>query len=86
MNMWRIGGLVLVAGLALFLITVLLKLLLVAVAVGLLVRVVGVRLTSRLFGPIGRGSLQESPVIAIDNPSYRTPVQRMSYDRVIQIG
>ncbi len=84
--MWRIGGLVLVAGLALFLITVLLKLLLVAVAVGLLVRVVGVRLASRLFGPIGRGGLQASSVIAIDNPAYRTSVQRMSYDRVIQIG
>lgn len=86
MNMWRIGGLALVAGLALFLITVLLKLLLVAVAVVLLVRVVGARLASRLFGPVGRGGLQASPVIAIDNPSYRPPVQRMAYDRVIQIG
>lgn len=84
--MWRIGGLVLVAGLALFLITVLLKLLLVAVTVGLLVRVVGVRLASRLFGQVGRGGWQASPVIAIDNPSHGMPRQHMTYDRVIQIG
>lgn len=86
MNTWRIGGLVLVAGLALFLITVLLKLLLVAAAIGLLVRVVGVRLASRLFGQVGRGGWQASHIIAIDSPSHRMPMQRMAYNRVIQIG
>jgi hypothetical protein len=86
MNMWRIGGLVLVAGLALFLLTVLIKLLIVAVTVGLLVRVVGFRLASRLFGQIGRGGWQQSQVIAIDSPVYRTPVRQMAYDRVISIG
>lgn len=84
--MWRIGGLVLVAGLALFLLTVLLKLLLVAVAVGLLVRVVGARLASRLFGQVGRGGWQMNQPISIDSPAYRMPMQHRAYDRVIQIG
>jgi len=86
MKIWRIAALALVAGLALFLITVLLKLLIIAVAVGLLVRVVGFRLASQVFGRVERGNWQMNQPIAIDSPAYRTPVRQMGYDRVISIG
>ncbi|WP_254448572.1 hypothetical protein [Spirosoma rhododendri] len=86
MKIWRIAALALVAGLALFLITVLLKMLIIAVAVGLLVRVVGFRLASQVFGRVERGGWQMNQPIAIDSPVYRTPARQMAYDRVIQIG
>jgi hypothetical protein len=86
MNMYRIAGLALVAGLALFLLSILIKLLLVAFAAVLVVRVVGGFLMSRMVGSLGRSGWQSTQVISIDNPAYRVPMHRVSVDRVIPIG
>ncbi|GAB3559179.1 hypothetical protein GCM10027577_51510 [Spirosoma fluminis] len=86
MNMYRVAGLALAAGLALFLLSVLIKLLLVTFAAVLVVRVVGGYIWSRTAGSLGRGGWQSTNVIAIDNPAYRSPMSRVSVDRVIPIG
>ena len=86
MNIWRVAGVALMAGLALFLISILLKLLLVALAVGLLVRVVGGRLMGRFSGPAARVGWQQTEIISIDNPTYRSPMNRAGFERIIPIG
>ncbi|MFD2574214.1 hypothetical protein ACFSUS_26500 [Spirosoma soli] len=87
MNIWRITGVALLAGLALFLVTILLKLLLIAAVVAVILRVVGGRLAGRMFGPMGRGRFAHSNnIISIDNPSYRYPMNRAGFERVIPIN
>lgn len=83
---WRVAGLVLAVGLALFLLTLILKVLLVGLGAFLLVRVVGARLAGRSFGRFDRGGWQSSDIISIDNPTYRSPMSIRSYERVIPIG
>ncbi|GAB4017963.1 hypothetical protein GCM10028808_51000 [Spirosoma migulaei] len=83
---WRVAGLVLAVGLALFLLTLILKVLLVGLGAFLLVRVVGARLAGRTFGRFDRGGWQSSDIISIDNPGYRLPVSSRSYDRIIPIN
>ena len=86
MKIWRVAGVALVAGTALFLVFTLLKLLLIAGAAFLLVRVVGGRLAGRAFGRVERGGWQPTDIISIDNPAYRSPMNRGGYDRVIAIS
>lgn len=86
MKIWRVAGVALVAGLALFLVFTLLKLLLIASVAFLLVRVVGGRLAGRSFGGLGRGNWPSTDIISIDNPAYRSPMNRGGYDRVISIS
>ncbi len=86
LNIWRIGGIALVAGLALFLISLLVKVVLVVLATALVVRAVGGRFMGRSFGPVGRMGGPATDIISIDNPAYRTPVNRLGFDRVIPIG
>ncbi|MBD2754440.1 hypothetical protein [Spirosoma validum] len=84
---WRVAGVALAVGLALFLLTLIIKVLLVGAGLFLLARVVGPRLMGgRAFGPLGRGGWQSSTIISIDNPTYRSGVTRASYERVIPIG
>ena len=83
---WRVAGLALVAGLVLFLVSLLVKFLLVALGTVLLVRVVGPRLAGRAFGPLGRGGWQSSDIISIDNPAYRSNGRSERYERIIPIG
>lgn len=85
MHIWRIAGVALVAGLTLFLVSVLLKLLLVAAAAFLLVRVVGGRLIGRNFNRLGRGGWQSADIISIDNPAYYSPMNRGGSGRIIPI-
>lgn len=72
----------LIAALALFLLSVLIKLLLVVGITLLLVRAVGMRLAGRFGRPEGRMGWPSSAIISIDNPGgyyrpmYRTPVGR----------
>lgn len=86
MNIWRVAGVALMAGLALFLISLLLKLLLIALGVGLLMRVVGGRLASRFFGPAARVGWQQTEIISIDNPIYRSAMNRAGSERIISIN
>lgn len=81
MNIWRVTGIVLTAGLALFLVSILLKLLVVALAAFLVVRVAAGRLMGRGYGPLGRGNWSANNIISIDNPAYRSPMNRAGYDR-----
>ena len=74
------------AALALFLVSILLKLLLVGLAVALVARVVGGRLAGRAFGSLGRRGWQSTHIISIDNPAYRSPMSRMTADRIIPIN
>jgi len=83
---WRVAGLALVVGLALFLLTLIVKILLVGAGLFLIVRVAGARLAGHSFGQLGRGGWQQSNIISIDNPSYRSGASRGSYDRVIPIS
>jgi hypothetical protein len=91
MVMWRIAGVALLAGLALFLVSLLIKLVLVALAVGLTLRIAGGFIASRFFGAqLGRGQnrWQQPQVIAIDRPvpSFRATPVSATYDRVIAIS
>jgi|GEM_PF-1479777 hypothetical protein len=91
MAIWRIAGVALVAGLALFLVSLLIKLLLVALAVGLVVRIAGRYIASRFFGAQlgrGQGQWQQPQVIAIDSPTpaFRATPISATYDRVIPIS
>lgn len=81
MNLYRIAGMAFVAGLALFLLSVLVKLLLVAAATVLLVRGVGGYLMRRRFGGLGRGGWSSTEPISIDNPAYRSSMSRAGFDR-----
>lgn len=85
MKIWRIAGIVLMAGLVLFLVTVLLKLLFVALAAALLIRVVGGRLMRRFAGPMAQNRWQADHIISIDNPTYRSPMWANA-ERVIAIN
>ena len=85
MKIWRIAGIALMAGLVLFLLTVLLKLLFVALAAALVIRVVGGRLMHRFYGPLQAGRGQASHIISIDNPTYRSPMWANT-ERVIAIN
>lgn len=82
----KVAGVVLAAGLVLFLVSLILKVLLVGAGLFLLARVVGPRLMGRSYGPLGRGNWQSSNIISIDNPSYRSPMNRGSFERVIAIN
>lgn len=87
MNIWRIAGVVLVAGLALFLLSLLVKLLLISLATVVLIRVVGGRLAGRFYGPRGRmGGSSTDDIIAIDNPTYRSAMNQAGFERVISIS
>ncbi|WP_461078064.1 hypothetical protein [Spirosoma flavus] len=83
---WRVAGVALAVGLALFLLTLILKVLLVGLGLFLVARVVASRLAGRTFGPIGQGNWQQSTIISIDNPTYRSGVTRANFERVIPIG
>ncbi|MFD2934286.1 hypothetical protein [Spirosoma flavum] len=83
---WRVAGLALVVGLALFLLTLVVKILLVGLGLFLIVRVAGARLAGRSFGQLGRGNWQSSDIISIDNPTYRSRVNSGSFDRIIPIS
>jgi hypothetical protein len=86
MHIWRIAGLALAAGLALFLVTLLLKLVLVAAVAFMLIRIIGWQLARRFSGNLGRGRWQPNHAIAIDNPTYRTPMSMKGYTRVVPIS
>lgn len=86
MNIWRIAGIALMAGLALFLISILLKLLLVALAAALVIRVVGGRLMHRFGGHRQRMGWSSSNIISIDNPTYRSPMNQAAFERIIPIS
>lgn len=84
---WRVAGVALAVGLALFLLTLILKVLLVGAGLFLLARVVGPRLLGyRAYGPLGRGGWQSADIISIDNPTYRSGASRANYERIIPIG
>ena len=82
---WRIAGVAVVAGLALFLLSLVVKFLLVGLGLFLLVRVVGPRLMGRSFGRMERGGWQQADIIAIDNPTYQSGSSAGRFDRVITI-
>ena len=82
----RVFGVALAVGLALFLLTLVLKILLVGGLLFLMVRVVGPRLMGRAYGSLDRGGWQANNLISIDNPAYRSGVPNRSYERVISIG
>ncbi|WP_020606256.1 hypothetical protein [Spirosoma spitsbergense] len=82
---WRIAGVAVVAGLALFLLSLVVKFLLVGMGLVLLVRVVGPRLMGRAFGRMERGGWQQANIIAIDNPAYHSGRSTGHFDRVIAI-
>jgi hypothetical protein len=86
MRIWRVAGVVLAAGLVLFLLSLLVKMLLIGAAIFLLVRVVGARLMGRSFGPLGQGNWSSATIISIDNPTYRSPVNQAGFGRIIPIG
>ncbi|GAB3746395.1 hypothetical protein [Spirosoma pomorum] len=90
MAIWRITGLVLLAGLALFLVSLLIKLLLVALAVGLIVRIAGGFIADRFFGSRfqSQGRWQQPQIISIDNPTptYQAIPVKAVYGRVIPIS
>lgn len=83
---WRVAGVALAVGLALFLLSLVLKILLVGLGLFLLVRVVGPRLAARTFGRVERGDWQSSDIISIDNPAYRSGNYRQHADRIIAIA
>jgi hypothetical protein len=83
----RVLGVALIAGVALFLLSLIVKVLLIGAGLFLLARFVGPRLLGgRAYGPLGRGDWQSSNIISIDDPTYRSGVPSRSYERVISIG
>lgn len=86
MNMLRVAGVALVAALALFLLSVLIKMLLIVAGIALLARVGG-RMLYRFYGPLGPKRWNSGNIISIDNPAgYRSPVSQPRFERVISIG
>ena len=83
---WRIAGFALMAGLVLFLVSLIIKVLLVGLVTFGLVRFVGPRLAGRAFGPLGRGGWSQSDVIAIDSPTFRSGIGHQRYERIIAIN
>lgn len=86
MNIWRIAGMALVAGLALFLISILFKLLLIAGVTVVLIRVVGRQLAGRFFGRMGRVVGTSADIISIDNPTYHSAAGWAGFDRIVPIS
>jgi hypothetical protein len=92
MNIFRIGGVIFLAGLALFLISMLAKLLIVAGLAFLALRVIGRQIARRFahYGPpsVGQPYGPSTSIIAIDNPAgYRTPAYGQApFGRVISIN
>lgn len=86
MNIWRVTGIVLMAGIALFLVSLLLKFMLIVLATGLLVRVIGGQLVRHFSGSAGRVDWPGNRLISIDNPIYRSPMNRAGFDRTISIS
>jgi hypothetical protein len=82
---WRIAGVAVVVGLALFLLALVVKFLLIGTGLFLLVRVVGPRLMDRAFGRMERGDWQRADIISIDNPGYQAGKSTGRFDRVIAI-
>lgn len=83
---WRVAGVALAAGLAFFLLTLILKVLLVGSVLFLMARIARRSLMGRNFGPIGRGNWHAYEVISIDNPAYRPSYERQERDRVIPVN
>ncbi|GAB2568290.1 hypothetical protein [Spirosoma areae] len=83
---WRVASVALAVALALFLLTLIVKVLLVGAGLFLLARVVGPRLAGRAFGRFGRGSWQSADIISIDNPAYRSGGNQRSLGRIISIS
>lgn len=86
MNIWRIAGVALMVGLALFLLSVVVKLLLIAAVTALIIKVVGRQIARRYYGSLNRGQWQSSNIISIDNPGYRSPMNQPRFDRIISIS
>jgi len=86
MNIWRIAGLALMVGLGLFLLSVVVKLLIVAAVAALIFKVVGKQIARQYYGPLNRGQWPSNGIISIDNPAYRSPMNRPDYDRIISIS
>jgi len=86
MNIWRVTGTVLMVGLALFLLSLLLKLLLIAGVTVLLVRIVGGQLAGRFGDRTGRIGTNSTSIISIDNPIYRPFARRAIIERVVPIN
>lgn len=86
MNIWRVAGVALMVGLALFLISILFKLMLVAFVTVLLVRVVGRQLAGRFYYRMGREGGREIDIISIDNPTYRSAANWGGFERVVPIS
>lgn len=82
----RILSVAVIAGLALFLLSLVVKFLLVAAGLFLLVRVVGPRLMNRAFGRMEQGGWHQSDIISIDNPGYRSSHTAGRFDRVISVN
>lgn len=84
---WRIAGITLVAGLVLFLVSLIVKVLLVGLGVALVVRVAGARLMGgRAFGRFAHNGWHASPIISIDSPTYRSPMSIERADRIIPVN
>lgn len=86
MKIWRVAAIALMAGLALFLITLLVKLVVVALATFLVIRVVGGRLAGRFMAERGRMGGFSTDIISIDNPAYRMPGNRVRFERIIPVS
>lgn len=69
MNSWRIAGVALMVGLALFLLSVVVKLLLIAAVTAIIINVVGKQIARRYYGPLNRGQWPATRLISIDNPT-----------------
>ncbi|GAB3718157.1 hypothetical protein [Spirosoma lituiforme] len=84
---WRIAGVALVAGLVLFLVSLIVKVLLVALGVALVIRVAGARLLGgRVAGRFGRNEWQSASIISIDDPAYHSPMSVGRGERIIPIN
>jgi len=91
MNIARIAGVALMAGLALFLISILAKMLIIGAVAFLIVRGIGKQIARRFYGhgPLGpgQGRWQSAGIISIDNPSYRVSAyQSSTFDRIVPIN
>ncbi|GAB4017342.1 hypothetical protein [Spirosoma koreense] len=83
---WRIAGVALVASLALFIISLLVKVLLIVSATALVIGAVGRKLMGRRFGQLGQGNWRSSEIISIDNPTYYPMERQRAYGRIIPIS
>lgn len=83
---WRIAGVAVGIGLALFLLSLVVKFLLVGTGLFLLVRVVGPRLMGRSPGWMEHRGWQRADPLVIDNPGYQSGRRSGHFDRVIAIS